>query len=621
MKKLIAVLMLMLMAAINMAATPLYTLKQGAVGNYLIDEKPGILEYEWRVFTDAQLLNPAGTGDIELSTSVAGNEVQVTWHEPGQYYLTVFATGENGCVNTMAFPFEITPPGDFIAINDSLMFYSGHEEPIPVFDNDIDNLNLRDTTSLVATRDPENGNTVPNDDGTFTYIPNPDFTSGIDSFEYQVCTVEEPSECVTAWVYIEIRENQPPELNNVYLTATFETDSVYRLWSNAYDPEGMLDSTSITLVDSAKLGELVVLENAGGVIYSLGNCIAGVDSFSYVIYDQLGAVSDTARVYVDIILDANRDSDFDGIPDIVEDLDGDGNPCTDDTDGDGLPNYQDVDDDGDGILTTNEDIDGDGDPANDDTDGDGIPNYLDTDDDDDCMLTAEEIAGNDGAQWADLDQNGVPDVLDDDDNGDGISSCDQMQDLDDNGILDRSEIWNSAAIADFITVGINETINMPVLLNDSSQMVASTLTIEEYPFNGTAMVNSNNEITYTPDLDYEGLDSMVYRVCDLYDICDTTMVTIHVKDLITPPELFTPNGDGDNDRYLIRGLERYPGNNFIVYNRWGNKVYEKTEYYDDWDGMANVRSAIGNKKLPVGVYYYILNYGGKEKSGALFLER
>jgi gliding motility-associated-like protein len=514
----------MLLAAVNMAARPLYTLKQGAVGNYSIDEKPGISDYEWRVFTDAQLLNPATARQAELSTRGAGNEVQVTWHEAGEYYLTVFATGENGCTNTMAFPFEI------------------------------------------------------------------------------------------------IRENNSPLLTDAYLTATFETDSVYRLWNNAYDPEEMLDSTSITLVDSTKLGELLVLET-GEVIYSPGNCTTGIDSFSYVIYDRLGAISDTSRAYIDIILDATRDSDFDGVPDIVEDLDGNGNPCNDDTDGGGIPDYRDVDDDDDGILTQNEDINGDGDPTNDDTDGDGIPNYLDTDDDNDCMLTVNEIAGNDGNQWADLDGNGVPDVLDDDDNGDGIPSCDQMQDLDNNGVLDRSEIWNSAALADYITVGINETIEMPVLLNDSSQMVASTLKIEEYPFNGTAIINTNNEISYTPDLDYEGLDSVVYRVCDLYNICDTATVTIHVKDLITPPELFTPNGDGDNDRYLIKGLERYPDNSFIVYNRWGNKVYEKKDYFDDWDGIANVKSAIGSKKLPVGVYYYILNYGGREKSGALFLER
>ncbi|MDA3879416.1 MAG: gliding motility-associated C-terminal domain-containing protein [Prolixibacteraceae bacterium] len=620
MKKSIAVLMLMLMVAINMAATPLYTLKEGAVGSYSVDEKPGISDYEWRVFTDPQLLSYAGSDQAVVSSSGVGNEVKVTWHKPGQYYLAIFTTGENGCTNTMAFHFEVTANDDFVAIDDNVVLYVGHEKPINVLDNDIDNLNVMDTTSLISVQDPENGNVLPNSDGTFTYIPNPGFT-GIDSFQYQICTSDQLPGCATAWTYIDVRENQPPELNDVYLTATFETDSVYRLWNNAYDPEGMLDSTSITLVDSAKLGELVVLENAGDVIYSLGNCIAGVDSFSYVIYDQLGAVSDTARVYVDIILDATRDSDYDGIPDIIEDLDGDGNPCNNDTDGDGIPNYRDVDDDDDGLLTIHEDIDGNDDPTNDDTDGDGIPNYLDTDDDGDCMPTDEEIAWNDGDVSFDLDGDGILNYLDPDDNGCGIASCDQMQDLDNNGILDRHEIWNSTAVDDYLTVGINEIIEMPVLDNDSSRMVSETITIIEYPYNGTAYVNEWYGITYTPNIDFEGEDSLIYSVCDYYNICDTAVVIINVRDLISPPELFTPNNDGDNDRYVIKGLERYPDNHFIVYNRWGNKIYEQSGYYNDWDGFSNVRSAVGNKKLPIGVYYYILKYGEKEKAGALFLER
>ena len=76
------------------------------------------------------------------------------------------------------------------------------------------------------------------------------------------------------------------------------------------------------------------------------------------------------------------DSDGDGIYDIYEDVDGDGDITNDDTDGDGIPNYLDPDDDGDGILTIDEGADpnGDGNPDDAiDTDGDGIPDYLDND--------------------------------------------------------------------------------------------------------------------------------------------------------------------------------------------------------------------------------------------------
>ena len=49
-----------------------------------------------------------------------------------------------------------------------------------------------------------------------------------------------------------------------------------------------------------------------------------------------------------------NDHDEDGIPSHIEDLDGDENPFNDDTDADDIPNFLDLDDDGDGVLTINE---------------------------------------------------------------------------------------------------------------------------------------------------------------------------------------------------------------------------------------------------------------------------
>jgi len=70
------------------------------------------------------------------------------------------------------------------------------------------------------------------------------------------------------------------------------------------------------------------------------------------------------------------DLDEDLIPNILEDINGNGNVKDDDTDGDGLPNYLDTDDNDDGILTADNDIDGDGDPTNDDANNDGIADYI-----------------------------------------------------------------------------------------------------------------------------------------------------------------------------------------------------------------------------------------------------
>lgn len=113
------------------------------------------------------------------------------------------------------------------------------------------------------------------------------------------------------------------------------------------------------------------------------------------ITEDLSSFSGRAYINVSLVEDDN-----DGIPAEFEDanLDGDFNPATDptDTDGDGIPDYIDIDDDGDNVLTTvelnDDNADGDDDPLTNprDTDADGIPDYLDDDDDNDGVLTRDE---------------------------------------------------------------------------------------------------------------------------------------------------------------------------------------------------------------------------------------
>ena len=68
------------------------------------------------------------------------------------------------------------------------------------------------------------------------------------------------------------------------------------------------------------------------------------------------------------------------------------------------------------------------------------------------------------------------------------------------------------------------------------------------------------------------------------------------------PNGITPNGDGANDALEIPCLEddNFPGNHIAIFNRWGDKVYEKTNYTNDWGGTYRGR------QLPAGTYFFIL---------------
>ncbi|HRD52172.1 MAG TPA: gliding motility-associated C-terminal domain-containing protein, partial [Flavobacteriales bacterium] len=68
---------------------------------------------------------------------------------------------------------------------------------------------------------------------------------------------------------------------------------------------------------------------------------------------------------------------------------------------------------------------------------------------------------------------------------------------------------------------------------------------------------------------------------------------------VVVPNVFSPNGDGYNDRFVIDGIT-YTSNTVRIYNRWGQLVYEASNYQNQWDG----------DELPDGTYFYevILNH-------------
>lgn len=91
----------------------------------------------------------------------------------------------------------------------------------------------------------------------------------------------------------------------------------------------------------------------------------------------------------------------------------------------------------------------------------------------------------------------------------------------------------------------------------------------------------------------------------------------------------SPNGDGRNDFFYIKGIELYPDNTVEIYNRWGVKVFE-TKGYDNqtsrFDGYSHGRATFNsNEKLPVGTYFYIIKYKDgnsmRDLSGYLYINQ
>lgn len=86
-------------------------------------------------------------------------------------------------------------------------------------------------------------------------------------------------------------------------------------------------------------------------------------------------------------------------------------------------------------------------------------------------------------------------------------------------------------------------------------------------------------------------------------------------------DVITPNNDGDNETFIIEGIELFE-NTLQIFNRWGVLVYEATNYKNTFNGLSDGRSTIlKNEKLPVGTYFYIfeLTASGKQQAGPIYI--
>ena len=255
------------------------------------------------------------------------------------------------------------------------------------------------------------------------------------------------------------------------------------------------------------------------------------------------------------------------------DNDGTGDNADTDDDNDGYPDSFDafpfnpfewVDTDGDGVGNnddTDNDDDGipDSEEENIDTDGDGLNNDVDNDDDGDGIPTLAE------------DANGNGDPTDDDEDGDGIYDAleSSIRDFDSDGVVDQLDNDNTDPYNDSDGDGYSN--------QDETKAGTDPLDNTEYP----------------EDFESEELNFKITN-------------------------FFSPNGDGVDDQWRIKEVDRYPKSQIWIFLRTGKEIFYASPYQNNWDGNFK-----GNS-LPSGSYYYRLDLDGNGKidfEGWVYLQR
>jgi gliding motility-associated-like protein len=144
-------------------------------------------------------------------------------------------------------------------------------------------------------------------------------------------------------------------------------------------------------------------------------------------------------------------------------------------------------------------------------------------------------------------------------------------------------------------------LNIPVDMTDATSIYAGSITNWNWSLgNGTTSIDQN--VTYTYN------EPGTYTVC-LKVTTDNGCIDSLCKNVIVAPaevlapNVITVNGDDVNDLLIFQYLEFYPDNTLVILNRWGNLVYEKAGYANDWDGL----------NCTEGTYFYLLKINGEEE--------
>lgn len=161
-----------------------------------------------------------------------------------------------------------------------------------------------------------------------------------------------------------------------------------------------------------------------------------------------------------------------------------------------------------------------------------------------------------------------------------------------------------------------------LLYKDTASMTAPSPNLLDSLIGGRIRIEPEFDYTYENTGRYK---VVLIAINDAENKCADTIAPLYVnvlESLLEVPNVFTPNGDGKNDVFMVKGLS-LEDFHAVILNRWGRKVYEWSDPYGGWDGRIN------GKYANPGTYFYIVTARGREKvnppkyvkKGALMLIR
>ncbi len=155
---------------------------------------------------------------------------------------------------------------------------------------------------------------------------------------------------------------------------------------------------------------------------------------------------------------------------------------------------------------------------------------------------------------------------------------------------------------------INAGPDHNITLNSTAQLNATVNGMGTFNYIWTPSIGLNNPTVLTPIAAPQITTTYTITVTNTASNCvgtDTVVVGVFSKLLV--PNAFSPNDDGKNDVWKMEALSAYPKAVVTVYNRWGQKILDRSNYnLNPWDGR------IGGKPVSTGTYVYYIKLNNLE---------
>ena len=171
---------------------------------------------------------------------------------------------------------------------------------------------------------------------------------------------------------------------------------------------------------------------------------------------------------------------------------------------------------------------------------------------------------------------------------------------------------------------INQATIINIFGNDTLYPANDTaILIIDSTLHGRLIINPNYTVTYIPDSGFYGNDNFRYQITETFGNqkagSDTASVCINIIDPTAGcffPDGISPDGDGINDVFVIPCSVQYPNASLLIFNRWGDRIWESVGgYKNDWGGTNLLGTPVAD-----GTYYFIYQYNdGSGKSVARFV--